>query len=242
MTASGIVNATQKTSTGSVPLANQISELLIREIHAGILPDGERLPPERQMATRLGIAVGTLRKALALLEQQGLLHRVQGSGNYIHNKPDADNVYALFRLELVSGPATPSASLISVRCMNKAAYVPDIGDDKQAFRFRRIRKLDQMHAALEEIWLDGRYAPSIDPKSVPDSLYQYYRDQLGIRITRAEDRVSVAQLPSWAPVSFSSRSAKAWGFIERISRDHNGLLAEYSRTWFDPEHVRFVAR
>lgn len=39
-------------------------------------------------------------------------------------QPDADNVYALFRLERVDGPATPSASLLSVQRMNKAAYVP----------------------------------------------------------------------------------------------------------------------
>jgi len=236
------VTTRQNTSTGSVPLASQISEQLVREIQAGVLPDGERLPPERQMATRLKISVGTLRKALASLEREGLLRRVQGSGNYIHHKPDADNVYALFRLELVSGPATPSASVLSVRRMNKASYVPDIGGGKQAFRFRRIRRLDQLDAALEEIWLDGRYAQSIDPGSVTHSLYQYYRDQLGIRITRAEDRVSVAQLPAWAPATFRTDSIAAWGFIERTSRDHDGQLAEYSRTWFDPEHVRFVAR
>lgn len=216
--------------------------MLIREIHTGLLPDGERLPPERQMAERLNISVGTLRKALASLERHGLLHRVQGSGNYIHYTPDADNVYALFRLELVDGPATPSASLLSVRLMNKPTYVPTIGVGKQAFRFRRIRLLGDIEVALEEIWLDGRYAQSIDPKSITHSLYQFYRDQLGLRITRAEDRVGVAVLPAWTPSSFCNGQDSPWGFIERISRDQDGNLAEYSRTWFDAQKARFVAR
>lgn len=236
------VNTREQTSTGRVPLVDQITEMLVREIHAGILPDGERLPPERQMAERLHISVGTLRKALATLEKQGLLRRVQGSGNYIHNVPDANNVYALFRLERIDGPATPSASLLSVRRMNKAGYVPYIGPARQAFRFRRIRKLGDANAALEEIWLDGRYASSIDPSTVSNSLYQFFRDQLNVRITRVEDRVGVATLPAWTPTVFSEDLDASWGFIERISRDHEGQLAEYSRTWFDPLTVRFVSR
>ena len=36
--------------TGKLPLSSQIAEILIRDIHTGILPDGERLPPERKMA------------------------------------------------------------------------------------------------------------------------------------------------------------------------------------------------
>ena len=54
-------------SKGSLPVYLQISERLIREIGAGRLPDGARLPPEREMAASFSISVGTLRKALAEL-------------------------------------------------------------------------------------------------------------------------------------------------------------------------------
>ena len=39
---------------GSLPLYQQIAELLIRDIAAGPLIDGERLPPERDMAANMG--------------------------------------------------------------------------------------------------------------------------------------------------------------------------------------------
>jgi len=51
-------------SSQPLPKYIQISERLIREIAAGHIADGARLPPEREMAADLGIAVGTLRKAL----------------------------------------------------------------------------------------------------------------------------------------------------------------------------------
>ena len=57
--------------TQSLPKFIQLSEMLIREIAAGHLTDGARLPPERNMADDLGVAVGTLRKALADVEAKG---------------------------------------------------------------------------------------------------------------------------------------------------------------------------
>ena len=228
--------------TGRVPLSGQIAEMLVRDIHRGVLPDGERLPPERSMAQKLGIAVGTLRKALAILEEQGLLSRVQGSGNYINHPLNVENIYALFRLETPSGPATPTAELLEMQKTERSDAVPLPGNSTHAFRFRRIRYLDGDASALEEIWLDGRYATDIDMTLVPHSLYCFYLEHLGLRITRAEDHVGVAQLPDWAPSIFTERAISQWGFVERMSRDQDGLVAEYSRTWFDPDKARFVAR
>ena len=59
------------------------ARLLIREIMAGRLADGARLPSEREMAAGLNVAVGTLRRGLQDLQDKGLLERIQGSGNYV---------------------------------------------------------------------------------------------------------------------------------------------------------------
>lgn len=92
-----------KHTGGSLPMYLQIAEMLVREVAAGRLTDGEKLAPERDMAADLGIAVGTLRKALAELQERGLLERVQGSGNYIRAVSDPQSVYAFFRLEMIEG-------------------------------------------------------------------------------------------------------------------------------------------
>lgn len=229
-------------ANGRLPLHIQVSEMLTREIQASVLADGERLPPEREMADQLGISVGTLRKSLADLEEKGMLERVQGSGNYVKNKVDADNVYSLFRLELIHGGGFPSAEILSVKRLKKPTYIPDFGESQYGFRFRRLRKLNGMNAACEEIWLDASYAESIRRTDLSESLYLFYKEKLGFWITRAEDRVSVSRLPEWAPEALAITDITHWGYIERLSRDHEGKVAEYSRTWFDPVNVRFVCR
>ncbi len=226
---------------GKLPLHVQISEMLAREIQAGILPDGSKLAPERDLATDLEISVGTLRKALSDLTEKGLLERVQGSGNYIRNSADAATIYGFFRLELKEGGGLPTADILSISRMKKPRNLPNFGNSDSGFRFRRLRKLSNHKAAVEEIWLDGSYAEAIKAKDVSDSLYQYYRTSLNLWIVRAEDAVSVAPPPDWKPDNFSS-NASVWGYIERMSFDQNNVSAEYSRTWFDPSVARFMAR
>ena len=45
---------------GALPVYIQIAELVARQIEAGLLAEGQRLPPEREMARQHGVAVGTL--------------------------------------------------------------------------------------------------------------------------------------------------------------------------------------
>lgn len=226
----------------ALPLHVQISEMLIRDVAAGRIVDGEKLPPEREMAASLRIAVGTLRKALAELERKGMLQRIQGSGNYIRARTDTDSVYALFRLERIGGGGLPTAHVLSVERLSKPADMPAFGSSKDGHRIRRLRLLSGVPAAVEEIWLDGDCADRVTVEDLSESLYLYYRKALGIWITRAEDRIGVAQVPDWAPPTFGCAPGTPAGFIERIGWGRDGASVEFSRTWFDPAVSRYVSR
>lgn len=226
---------------GRLPLHLQISEMLVRDIQAGVLLDGERLPPEKEMAKNLGIAVGTLRKALTELVEKGLLERIHGSGNYIRHKVDVDSIYAFFRLELHAGGGLPSAEVLSVDKVMKPEDLPVFGSTTEGFRIRRLRRLNDLKVAVEEIWLDSAYAGDVKPADLSDSLYRFYNDDLNLRITRVEDKIGVSIAPRWAPSQFGLATSH-YGFIQRLSWDQNGNSAEYSRTWFDPTRVCFVTR
>ena len=54
--------------------------------HEGRLA-GARLPPERHLAEELGVSRGTLRRALADLEAEGLIWRHVGRGTFVGNRP-----------------------------------------------------------------------------------------------------------------------------------------------------------
>lgn len=227
---------------GALPTYVQISEAIARDILAGRLLDGEKLPTERAMAEAQGVAVGTLRKALSLLEDQGLLERVQGSGNYVRQAEDAENIYAFFRLELLAGGGLPTADILSLDLLPKPVNAPYFGPGDDAFRFRRLRYLSGQPAAVEEIWLDGNAADEILVSDVSESLYHFYKSHLKLWISRAEDRVSFAPAPDWTVDQFGCKPGEPCGFVERISCDQHANPVEFSRNWFDPSVATYVSR
>ena len=230
------------TSPNSLPKYIQIAETLIREIASGRLADGVRLPPERDMAAEMGIAVGTLRKALEDLDRKGLLRRVHGSGNYVRYRPEAAGVYAFFRLERIDGGGLPTAEVLDIALVGPEDGVPPVGWPGAAHRIRRLRRLSGEPVALEEIWLDARWAEKLGREDLSESLYLFYRRKLGLWIASAEDRVGVGEVPDWRVEAFALPAGAITGYVERRGRTPEGDVAEFSRTWFDSDKARYINR
>ncbi|CCN72855.1 GntR family transcriptional regulator [Vibrio nigripulchritudo] len=221
----------------------QVSELLIREINAGHWRAGERLPVEAELAVELKVAVGTLRKALALLEQDGLLERRQGSGTYVKSPPK-EAVYQLFRLELLEGGGTPHANTLSVRKERNEDVAQHFKAPITAefWRIERQRFLNNTVIAAEEMWIRAEHAESLGADELDESLYRHYREHFGFWISRVEDRINVKVADHWAAQILDIPAHTSVGWIERISWSDDEKVEEYSRTWFNPETCHYVSR
>jgi DNA-binding GntR family transcriptional regulator len=225
-----------------LPRFLQISEMLGREILAGHWRAGERIPTEPVLAASLGVAVGTLRKAVAELEQRGMLERRQGSGTYVRARAGrVKNIYEFFRLELLQGGGLPTAQILSVDAapLPAALLAQDPPSWRQGWRIRRLRALNGTPVALEEIWIDQRHA--LTP-ALSDALYQFYKEQLGFWIARVQDQLSVDALPDWAPQALGLAPGTACSYIERQAWSNKDVVEELSRTWVHPQRARYCAR
>lgn len=237
-------SGTQKNNTKRLPLYVQISELLHREVAAGHYPVGERLPVEAELAAQLGVAVGTLRKALAKLESDGMLERRQGSGTYVRSSLNSRSVYQLFRLELIEGGGMPNADTLAVDPASDAGVAEQLGlaADTPLWRIRRLRFLNHTPAAAEEMWIDQRHDPELKVEQLHESLYKHYRDQFDFWISHVEDRISCAAAPAWVAELLNKPVDTPLGYVERVSWANTGRTEEYSRTWFDPAVARYISR
>jgi GntR family transcriptional regulator len=236
------------TAPKALPLFVRISELITREIAAGHYRAGERLPTEAELAAQLKVAVGTLRKGLALLETRGLLERRQGSGTYVRSHsgqpPQARSIYEFFRLELQEGGGLPTARVLGLQRVVHSARIPVFGQGTRGhcYRVRRLRLLNKLPVALEEIWFDARHRRALQAQDLGEALYQFYGQQLGFWVTHVEDRVSAGPAPDWSPEGIGLAAGQPCGKIDRWSYAGTGVLEEFSTTWFHPERARYVAR
>lgn len=102
-----------------------IADTLRAEIAAGHYPPGARLPTEARLAARFGVNRHTLRRALAALAEDGLIHTRRGAGAF------------------VSAPVTeyPLGPRVRFhRNLLEAGHMPE----------RRILTLETRHASAEE--------------------------------------------------------------------------------------------
>jgi DNA-binding LacI/PurR family transcriptional regulator len=70
-----------------VPLYQQVAADLRRRIVSGELEVGARIPPHRELATRYGVSVITINKALSGLVSEGVLHSHVGRGTFVLVRP-----------------------------------------------------------------------------------------------------------------------------------------------------------
>ena len=227
-----------------LPVFLQIAELLARQIKAGYWREGERLPTEAELAASLSVAVGTLRKALAILEEQGVLERLQGSGTYVKKATAKQRIYELFRLELHAGPGLPTARILDVKHVTRPSHVPALGaaPARKLWRVRRLRFLNDVPIALEEIWFEGAGTQALTAEELGDAMYLFYQQRYKIWIARVQDSIKVAAAPDWAKVPCGLKPGQSAGFIQRLSWAVDNTLAEYSETWFDPAVCHYSSR
>lgn len=68
------------------PSDQTVRAYLLSAIEAGTYPGGARLPTERTLSDLLSIGRGAIRSALAVMEGEGHIIRVAGSGTYVADK------------------------------------------------------------------------------------------------------------------------------------------------------------
>lgn len=61
----------------------KVVDYIRKEIWQGSLKNGERLPPERELAELLGVSRNSVREALRTLSMMGFVSSVHGAGNFV---------------------------------------------------------------------------------------------------------------------------------------------------------------
>jgi DNA-binding transcriptional MocR family regulator len=77
------------------PTYRQVVDALARDIRSGRLRAGDRLPPQRDLASSIGVTVGTVTRAYQLAARQGLIGGEIGRGTYVRPLPGPDDGMAL---------------------------------------------------------------------------------------------------------------------------------------------------
>ncbi len=121
----------------SATLTEQITKKILDEIQNGIYKYEQRLPPEKEVALRIGVSRTVIRDALSILEREGFINRKHGIGTIINrpvlNISNRMDLKQEFSDEVRASGFTPSRKLLDVHKVKASEVVSshlqiDLGD------------------------------------------------------------------------------------------------------------------
>jgi GntR family transcriptional regulator len=146
-----------KASVG--PLYLTIAQLMRGRIAAGQWRPGAQLPTLNALIREFGASRMTVRQAVSVLEDEGLVWRRQGKGTFVADKShpprialDPDWGAMVARLE----KALPEPLKV-IEAVTDAGLRPDDGAPAPVYRYmRRLHRVDGVPYAVIDLWLDRR--------------------------------------------------------------------------------------
>ena len=196
----------------------QAYEVVLRHIEAGILAGtlraGDQLPPERELATNLGVGRSAVREAMRVLQTQGLISSSTGPGRGTRIAPAQGSALArIFQLHFALSD-TGSGDLTETRVALERSSAA------LAARRATQRSLRRLHAVVEGM----AAADTIDGFNDLDTEFHVLIARAGQNQLIADLTVAIRQAVREA-IREASGEIPDWpAFRVRLLREHGDIL------------------
>ena len=211
---------------------------------------GEVIPAESALAHNYGVALGTIRQALSLLVEDGVLQRRHGKGTFVTKGVDGASMMRFFRFRGVndSQSETPESRILSSRMRNataQEALVFGCAKGAQVLQLERLRSVGNEPCLLETIVLPlplfGKLADS-DTDTWDDLLYPMLQQRCGVVIQKTQDSLSFSQLNATQAKRLKLAPAHPCVLVERQAFDMAGRCVEMRSTRGDAFAFKYTTQ
>ena len=212
---------------------------------AGEWPPGSALPAEQTLAAEHGVALGTLRRALELMAEQGLIERIHGRGTFVRAGLSGATMMRFFRFGDGTGEV-PTSRIVSRKLL---VAPPDVGRrlnlarGETVLRVLRVRSLSEQPCLYEELWLPsglmGALAES-DTRTWGDLLYPLFAERCGVYVHRAVDEIAFGALTATQARHLNLPAGHPCAKVTRNAYDVSGQCVEVRFTHGDAHAFHYT--
>ncbi len=224
------------------PIYMQLAQRLRQQIVEGKILGGEALPSERDLCALTGASRVTVRKAIEILIEEGLLSRRQGSGTYVTPRIQAPGSY----LTSFSEDAEARGETTSTLWMTK---FEDVANDEEVrlleldggakvLRLSRVRMADGEPLAIENAVVPADLLPPAG--ELGNSLYKALAER-GNRPISGQQKIRAALAGPNDSKLLGIDEGNEILSIERLTRRADGRPVELTRSTYRGERYEFVS-
>ncbi|CYU96567.1 trehalose operon repressor [Streptococcus suis] len=170
---------------------------LKEKIRTNLYPAETSLPTEQQLQEIYGVSRDTVRKALAMLTEGGLIQKVQGRGSMvlkqeILNFPVSGlTSYQELTNSLQLSSQTQVVSLEQVTVNSSLASLTGFEPYSKVWKVVRTRSIDGKISVVDTDYLAEELIPELTFEIAEKSIYEYLEGQLGLDIAYAQKEITV---------------------------------------------------
>lgn len=227
-----------------IPLYSQLVNIIKRNITAGTLMPGDLIPSESEMCKAFDISRSTVRQAVGMLEDEGLVVRKQGKGTYVAEpkmRRKTEKLYS-FTTEVLSLGLTPSSKLIEYDVIEPT---PDIvkmleleDPATPVYKFSRIRYVDGEALILESSFYPQYLYPELTRPMLEESSFYALLFDRGIVPYEAVDSYEAVVMSRREAELLGCRPRSAAFSVQRVTRTEDGHPYEFTQSLIRGDRVK----
>ena len=222
-----------------------LAQALRARVVAGEWPPGSALPAESQLASEHSVALGTMRRALELLVEQGFIERIHGKGTFVRQGLAGASMLRFFRFDGGTGEVPVSRILQRSRVRAPAAVsrALGIGAGEPVLRLHRLRLMGGQPRLFEELWLPlDLFEPLAedDLATWDDLLYPMFARRVRVHVHRARDDIGFAQLSATQARHLDLPAGHPCAQVQRSAYDLTGRCVELRITRGDAHAFHYT--
>lgn len=228
--------------TLDVLLAKELEYMLETETYR----EGMRLPSERKLAEAFGVQRGTVRSALQILMDKGILISKERSGYFVApRRIDFDlNAYGSRKAAIEQMGKSTYVKLLTfekIYVSEKMAKKTTLQEDSQVYRIMRLRFASGQPMALERTHIRCDLVPGLKEEDVHNkSIYATLGKKYRIHIARSEERVTAAYANGLESELLHTTRLRPVVRYEGLVYDRRNRLIEYFDDIILKEKVQFT--
>lgn len=211
--------------------------------------DGMRLPDERSLSEHYQVSRSSMKRALELLAQEGIVFKKRGSGTFIN--PLYLKNRGLFKYEGSNLGITDSFSVPgksqNIELLDYQVIKTD-DDLKQdlfltssdfVYKIRRLRLLDDQPFLIETGFIPIKIAPDLNPDILKKSLFNYLEHQKNKLVTKSFLTITVEPSTLEDQVKLMLEPNEPVGIIEGIFFLDDGTPFEVSNMRVHYKYMKY---
>jgi GntR family transcriptional regulator len=220
---------------------------LYRDIAGGAYQVGQKLPSEAELCEHYKVSRGTVREAVKMLFQQGLLIREQGRGTFITNRDkigqDAFRLMGFTEL-MERHQKEPGGKLIDLEIQKPNPTVQtllQLDEGAEVVRVERLRMGDDEPLIIERSYfVHALFSPLLDFDLEKESIYALLLRETDLRLGDAEQTIeAVAASPADADL-LKIAAGSPLLLIKRRIKTEEGRYFQYSEDSYRSDKLKFT--